>query len=81
MQECDMPRGDKSSYSGKQNDKLLSGALLRYGISHAAFERELRAHEFRSLHDVEEARLESTGRITFLKAVIRNREVRRDHCL
>jgi uncharacterized membrane protein YcaP (DUF421 family) len=51
-----------------RDGKLLSGALLRHSISHAAFERELRAHALRSLHEVDEARLEPNGRITFLKS-------------
>ena len=43
-------------------------ALRRHHIPEAVFERELRAHEVRSMDQVDEARLEGTGRITVLKS-------------
>ena len=46
---------------------LLPAALERNSISRAAFERELRVHDLRSLADVDEARLEPTGRISFVR--------------
>ena len=50
-----------------RDGRLLPGALFRHNISRAAFERELRAHKLRSVHEVDEARLEANGRLTFLK--------------
>jgi len=50
-----------------RNGALLPAALERNSISRAAFERELRVHDLRSLADVDEARLEPTGRISFVR--------------
>lgn len=47
--------------------RLVPGALRKHGISRAAFDRELRAHETVSLEDVEEAWLEANGRVTMIK--------------
>ena len=46
---------------------LIPGALHRQNISQSAFERELRSHEVRSVSEVDEAILESNGRITVFK--------------
>ncbi len=46
---------------------LVPNALRRENISQSAFERELRSHEVRSLDQVDEAILESNGRITVFK--------------
>jgi uncharacterized membrane protein YcaP (DUF421 family) len=50
-----------------ENGQLLRGVLRRHDIPQAAFERELRMHDARSLGEIEEARLEVTGRISVLK--------------
>jgi uncharacterized membrane protein YcaP (DUF421 family) len=42
-------------------------ALHRQNISQSAFERELRSHQVRSIEQVDEAILESNGRITVFK--------------
>jgi uncharacterized membrane protein YcaP (DUF421 family) len=47
---------------------IVPGALRRHHIPEAVFERELRAHETRSVEQIDEARLEVTGRITILKS-------------
>src|SRR5215831_17415994 len=47
--------------------RFVPGALVRHSISPAAFEREARIHEVRSVEEVDEARLESNGQITFLR--------------
>jgi len=49
-----------------KSGKLVPGALHRHRIPAAVFERELRAHNVRSVDQVEEARLEVNGRITVL---------------
>jgi len=50
-----------------KDGRFVPGALQRHSISRGAFERELRAHALRSVEQVDEARLESNGRITFLE--------------
>lgn len=50
-----------------KHGQTIPGALRRHRIPEAVFERELRAHEVRSVDQVDEARLEVTGRITVLK--------------
>jgi len=50
-----------------KNGRLVSGALQRQTIPQSAFERELRSHQVRSVEDVDEAILESNGRITVFK--------------
>jgi uncharacterized membrane protein YcaP (DUF421 family) len=57
----------RSSVLVKQGH-LVPGALRRHSIPEAAFERELRMHETRSLEEVDEAHLEANGRFTVLKA-------------
>jgi len=47
--------------------RLIPGALQRQTIPQSAFERELRSHEVRSVEEVDEAILESNGRITVFK--------------
>ncbi len=41
--------------------------LTRLSVSRAAFDRELRAHEVRSVAEVDEARLEANGRVSVFK--------------
>lgn len=48
---------------------VIPGRLERHGIARAAFERELRRHGIHSIHQVDEARLEANGRISFIKGV------------
>jgi len=50
-----------------RNGELLVTALEKNSISREAFDRELRVNDLRSVADVAEARLEPTGRITFLR--------------
>ena len=50
-----------------RDGREIDSALRRNGISQGAFERELRAQELRSVEQVEEARLEANGRISFVK--------------
>jgi uncharacterized membrane protein YcaP (DUF421 family) len=50
-----------------RNGREIDSALRRNGISEAAFQRELRSKELRGVEQVEEARLEANGRISFLK--------------
>jgi uncharacterized membrane protein YcaP (DUF421 family) len=47
--------------------RLVPGAPPRHNIARAAFDRELRSHDLRSVAEVDEARLESNGRVTFLR--------------
>lgn len=47
--------------------ELVPGALQRHSIPAAAFERELRMHEVRTLEDVDDAYLEANGKFTVLK--------------
>ena len=47
---------------------LVPGALRRHRIPEAVFERQLRAHEVRTIDRVDEAHLEVTGRITMMKS-------------
>jgi len=47
--------------------RLIPGALLKANIAQEAFARELRTHQVRSLEEVEEARLEATGKISVFK--------------
>jgi uncharacterized membrane protein YcaP (DUF421 family) len=47
---------------------MVPGALRRHRIPEAVFERELRAHEARTVERIDEARLEVTGRITIMKS-------------
>lgn len=53
---------------------LLPGRLERHRVARAAFERELRSHGIRSVEEVDEARLEANGRLSFLKGVSDERE-------
>jgi len=57
----------RSSLLIKQG-RLVPGALRRHSIPEAAFERELRMHEARSVEEIEEAHLEANGRFTVLKS-------------
>ena len=50
-----------------KSGQLVPGSLERSGIAPEAFERELRAHELRSVGEIDEARLEPNGRISVLK--------------
>jgi len=50
-----------------RDGREIDSALRRNSISEAAFQRELRTKELRSIEQVEEARLEANGRISFLK--------------
>ncbi|HEU4663783.1 MAG TPA: YetF domain-containing protein [Dokdonella sp.] len=45
---------------------LLPGRLERHAVARTVFEREMRAHGVRSVADIDEARLEANGRISFL---------------
>jgi uncharacterized membrane protein YcaP (DUF421 family) len=51
-----------------KDGKILRGALARHSIPAAAFERELRLHEARSVEEIDEAHLEANGRFTVLKS-------------
>jgi uncharacterized membrane protein YcaP (DUF421 family) len=48
--------------------KLIAEALRKAGIARAGFDRELRLHGIRSLHEVQEMRLEPNGKVSVLKA-------------
>jgi uncharacterized membrane protein YcaP (DUF421 family) len=53
---------------------LIAGRLERHGVARAAFERELRSCGIRSVEDVDEARLEANGRMSFLKGARHEQE-------
>jgi uncharacterized membrane protein YcaP (DUF421 family) len=48
--------------------QIIPGALRRHEIPTEVFERALRAHEVRSVSEVDEARLEVNGRINVLRS-------------
>lgn len=50
-----------------KSGQIVPRALERHSIPAAAFDRELRMHEVRSVDELEEARLEANGRFTVLK--------------
>lgn len=50
-----------------RDGREIPGARSRHAIPEETFHRELRAHDVRSLADVEEATLEPNGKITVLK--------------
>ena len=51
-----------------KDGKVLRSALMRHSIPAAAFERELRMHETRSVEEIDEAHLEANGRFTVVRA-------------